>query len=145
MHTVNSALHTAADVWYNLGLELGVDPNRLDEISSRKNGSDKDNMRAMLKNWLQTSPSRTWTDICNALRDELVARNVLADAIERNYCSGGNSYNSHYAEVTTPVVPIQVERERPPPNTVSKVRLYIPYQVFYVANKFRNFRESPIG
>ncbi len=90
LDTVNSALHTAADVWSILGLRLRVYPDRLDEISSCKNG-DKDNMCAMLKHWLQTSPSRTWTDICNALRDELVARNVLADAIEREYCSGGNN------------------------------------------------------
>ncbi len=86
---VYSALLEAANNWYNFGLAMGITANKLDSINS--NNEDNDILlRKMLAHWLRSSTSRTWTDICNGLRDKLVGLILLAERIEREYCSEGN-------------------------------------------------------
>ncbi len=70
--------------WFNLGLALGIQVGTLKGIKSNES-NDQDRLREMLTHWLLSSPSRTWTDICNGLRSETVKLINLADKIEDKY------------------------------------------------------------
>ena len=84
LHEVFSQLLKAANEWYNLGLALDIEFDTLKEINSNES-TDKARLREMLTHWLLSSPSRTWSDICNGLRSETVQQNNLADKIEDKY------------------------------------------------------------
>ncbi len=88
LQEVFSALKSAAIKWFNLGLALGIKYDNLESIKSDNNGVT-DCLREMLAHWLRSSPSRTWTDICNGLRNGTVELIALADKIEEEHCSGG--------------------------------------------------------
>ncbi len=76
----------AAKDWFELGLALGIKNDTLDDIEKNPNkNSDRARLRAMLTHWLQSSPSRTWSDICNGLRSNTVKQDVLATTIEDKY------------------------------------------------------------
>ncbi len=82
MQEVVSQLKKAINVWFELGLALGIKVATLEDIECHTN-HNRDGLREMLTHWLRTSPSRTWSDICNGLRS--VEQNVLADTIEEKY------------------------------------------------------------
>ena len=84
LQDVFSSLIKAAKDWYNLGLALGIPVGTLRGIKSTENNI-QDRLREMLTNWLESSPYRTWSDICNGLRSETVQQNNLAEAIEEKY------------------------------------------------------------
>ncbi len=84
LQDIFSLLIKAAKDWFELGLTLGIKVNILEGIDSNKN-SDKARLREMLTHWLRSSPSRTWSDICNGLRSGTVQQDVLADIIEEKY------------------------------------------------------------
>ncbi len=84
LHEIFSQLIKAAKDWFELGLALGIQVDTLEGIDSNKN-SDKARLREMLAHWLRSSPSRTWSDICNGLRSDTVHQNVLADTIKEKY------------------------------------------------------------
>ena len=78
--TVKRFLFEAKRKWYNIGLELGVKDPILDEIQA-KHGTDYDAcLREMLQNWLRFNPNKpTWDRLANALKEQAVAENELAD------------------------------------------------------------------
>ncbi len=84
LQDIFSLLIKAAKDWFELGLALGIQVDILEGIDSNKN-SDKARLRDMLTHWLRSSPSRTWSDICNGLRSDTVQQDVLADIIEEKY------------------------------------------------------------
>ncbi len=81
LQDVFSLLIKATDDWYELGLALGIPVDTLEGIDSNKN-SNQDCLREMLTHWLRSSPSCTWSDICNGLRSDTVKQ---ADKIEDKY------------------------------------------------------------
>ncbi len=81
---VLSQLMDAINEWYNLGLALGVQVVTLRGIKSTENNI-QDCLREMLTHWLGSSSSRTWSDICNGLRSDIVKKYVLAEKIEQKY------------------------------------------------------------
>ena len=78
--TVKRFLYEAKRKWYNIGLELGVEDSMLDEIQAR-HGTDYDAcLREMLQIWLRFYPNKpTWGLLADALREQAVAENELAD------------------------------------------------------------------
>ncbi len=84
LQDVFSQLVEAAKDWFELGLALGIKVDILEGIDSNKN-SDRARLREMLTHWLRSSPSRTWSDICNGLRSATVKQINLADKIEKKY------------------------------------------------------------
>ncbi len=84
LQNVFSLLIKATNDWYELGLALGIQVDALEGIDSNRN-SDKARLREMLTHWLRSSPSRTWSDICNGLRSDTVKQINLADKIEEKY------------------------------------------------------------
>ncbi len=84
LQEVFKSLITVTNDWFDLGLALGIKHNTLVGIKSGES-SDKARLREMLTHWLQSSPSRTWSDICNGLRSETVQQDGLAKRIEDKY------------------------------------------------------------
>ena len=84
LQDVYSLLIKASKDWFDMGLALGIQIDILEGIDSNKN-SDKARLRDMLTHWLRSSPSRTWSDICNGLRSGTVQQGNLADTIEEKY------------------------------------------------------------
>ena len=78
------SLIKADNDWFELGLALGIQVDTLEGIESNKN-SDKARLHEMLTHWLRSSPSRTWSDICNGLRSGTVQQYILADTIKEAY------------------------------------------------------------
>ncbi len=74
----------AINVWFELGLALGIPVATLKDIESNEI-YNKNRLREMLTQWLESSPSRTWSDICNGLRSGTVRQDVLANTIEEKY------------------------------------------------------------
>lgn len=86
LQEVYTELLPAQNEWKNLGLALGITDYELGNIeSSQKN--NKTQLREMLAHWLKSF--RTWTDICNALREVTVQHNALAGQIQIKYCKTG--------------------------------------------------------
>ncbi len=81
LQNVFSSLIKADKDWFELGLALGIKVGTLEGIKSKEN-YDKARLREMLTHWLRSSPSRTWSDICNGLRSGTVQQDVLADTID---------------------------------------------------------------
>ena len=91
---VNRALWKARAKWKNIGRCIGVDEGTLDTIK----GKDGDCFGEMLKNWLRgvykpgekNSKPRTWHTLIEALRDEVVNEEAMADKIEKEKCPDTN-------------------------------------------------------
>ena len=84
LQDVFSQLVEATKDWFDMGLALGIKVDILEGIKSNEN-YDKARLREMLTHWLRSSPSRTWSDICNGLRSDTVQQGNLADKIEEKY------------------------------------------------------------
>ncbi|XP_064399904.1 uncharacterized protein LOC135346128 isoform X3 [Halichondria panicea] len=84
LQEVLSQLMEAINVWFELGLALGIPVATLENIKCHTN-HNKDGLIRMLTQWLESSPSRTWSDICNGLRSGTVRQDVLANTIEEKY------------------------------------------------------------
>ncbi len=96
LQDVYSLLIPAAKDWFDLGLALKIKVDTLEGIESNKD-TDKARLRGMLTHWLRSSPSRTWSDICNGLRSDTVQQTNLADTIEEKY-RGSVSISGHCSD-----------------------------------------------
>ena len=85
--TVKRFLYDVRRKWYNIGLELGVEHNKLDEIQD-KHGTDYDAcLREMLKIWLKFYPNKpTWGHLADALKEQAIDEKELADEGMVAYC-----------------------------------------------------------
>ena len=77
---VQRAAWDARSKWYNIGLELNIDPGTLDTIK-RDNDYCDDQFRALLTTWLKmvTEPKPTWEALAEALRSPTVGYEHLAE------------------------------------------------------------------
>ena len=80
--TVQKLLWPARSEWYNLGIALEVDLNKLANIKKSNLSNCDDCFNDMLKSCSETNTSITWTGVCEALRTSTVARNDVAEKIE---------------------------------------------------------------
>ncbi len=87
--SVYEKLIKAAVQWFNLGLELELSFDILNNISD-KHQNNQTCLREMIAARLKTGPPLTYSDICRSLRASTVARNDVAEAIEME-CTGMNS------------------------------------------------------
>ncbi len=85
LNSVYKNLIKAAGNWFDLGLDLGLDFDTLDNIS-QKHRDNETCLRDMLAARLKTGPL-TYSDICQSLRAPTVKRDAIADAIEEA-CTG---------------------------------------------------------
>ena len=85
--TVKRFLYDVRRKWYNIGLELGVEHDKLDIIQD-KNGTDYDAcLREMLKIWLKFYPNKpTWGQVADALMERAIDEKELADEGMVAYC-----------------------------------------------------------
>ena len=82
LRKVQRAAWDARAKWYNIGLELDIDPGTLDTIKGNCDNID-DRFRAMLTTWLKmVEPKPTWESLAEALRSPTVGYGHLADLIE---------------------------------------------------------------
>ena len=79
LRMVQRAAWDARAKWYNIGLELDIDPGTLDTIK-RDNDNSDDRFRAMLTTWLKmVNPKPTWEALAEALRSPTVGYEHLAE------------------------------------------------------------------
>ncbi len=85
LNSVYKNLIKAAGNWFNLGLDLGIGFDILNNISD-KHRDNENCLREMLAVRLKTS-TLTYSEICQSLRAPTVGRNDVAEAIEKE-CTG---------------------------------------------------------
>ena len=79
LRKVQRAAWDARAKWYNIGLELDIDPGTLDTIKGNNDNID-DRFRAMLTTWLKmVEPKPTWEALAEALRSPPVGYEHLAE------------------------------------------------------------------
>ena len=79
LRKVQRAAWDARAKWYNIGLEMDIDPGTLDTIK-RDNDNSDDRFRAMLMTWLKmVEPKPTWEALAEALRSPTVGYEHLAE------------------------------------------------------------------
>ena len=71
--------------WHAFGIQLGVKPDKLQELETHKTSPVRDYMREMLECWLQKSTSATMQDILNALRKPVLGEMRLSKELEKKY------------------------------------------------------------
>ncbi len=86
LNSVYKNLIKAAGNWFNLGLDLGLGFDILNNISSNKHQDNQTSLREMLAVRLKTA-TLTYSEICQSLRVSTVERNDVAEAIEEA-CTG---------------------------------------------------------
>ena len=78
---VQRAAWDSRDEWYNIGLELSIDPGTLDVIK-RDNTKTNDCFRAMLTTWLKmVQPKPTLAALAEALQSPTVGFGHLAEKV----------------------------------------------------------------
>jgi hypothetical protein len=82
LRAVQKSAWDARANWYNIGLELEIDPGTLDVIEGNNKDIDRQ-FRAMLMTWLKMAdPRPTWEALAEALRSPTVGCGHLADLIK---------------------------------------------------------------
>ena len=81
LRKVRGATWDARTEWYDIGLELGIHPAKLEEIK-KDYSLTKDQFRAMLTTWLKTvNPKPTLAALAEALRSPSVGHGHLAEQL----------------------------------------------------------------
>ncbi len=88
LNSVYEKLIEAAGNWFDLGLSLGLGHSTLSNIKDEHRDKNQTCLREMLAARLKTGPL-TYREICQSLRAPTVARNDVAEAIEKT-CTGMN-------------------------------------------------------
>ena len=73
---VRKFLFQAREKWYDIGVELDIDPSILDSIQDRYS-DPKDCLTEMIKEWLKSKP--TWSALGDALKEEAVDEVELSE------------------------------------------------------------------
>jgi hypothetical protein len=85
---IQNYLAKVTEKWIDIGVQLKLDPEYLENLKSSKKSPDKDNMRRMILTWLkgdETTP--TWSALCAALRAAAVNETEIADKVEEERLS----------------------------------------------------------
>lgn len=72
--------------WDNLGEALGLSHSVIEAIEADNPNNVKQCLKKMVDAWLERKGTQppSWTNLCKALRDPLVAHEDIASRIERN-------------------------------------------------------------
>ena len=73
--------------WIDLGVQLNLDPDYLDDLSKNQSSSDGDKLRQLLLTWLKGEKGGevpTWKELCRALRTPSLDEAAIAEVIECN-------------------------------------------------------------
>ena len=77
--SVQRAVWEGRASWYNLGVQLGLDPGTLDAIEQDKRGNPGHCLTEILKKWLSSPGLRpSWSSLARSLRALPVGREDLA-------------------------------------------------------------------
>ena len=80
---LNQVATKVTDKWKNLGLQLEIEPDKVETISKENQGDSLLCCAEMLEVWRNHgSPPYTWGTVINALRAEFVREIRLADELE---------------------------------------------------------------
>ena len=73
-----------SDNWEDIGILLGLDPERLDDIKTAENNKPQSCFREILKIWVtRVSPPPSWAAIAEAI--EVLGDQKLADQLRTKY------------------------------------------------------------
>lgn len=84
---VLSAIHSIRRRWYYIGLMLRISYNELDVIKGENTYNATDCLTEMLKQWLTSTASPTWSSLVQALSSAPVGEKRLAQEIREKYCN----------------------------------------------------------
>ena len=88
---VHEELIDVSSKWYNIGLQLSLQPGVLDRIKEHKDANSC--LCEMLKLWLKgVHPSPTWKLLIKALKSRSVSEADLAKRLKRKYCRKIGNY-----------------------------------------------------
>ena len=74
--------------WHNLGIMLEIDNGKLSKVKLDNAGNSNDSLREMLNIWLKkVDPKPSWSSMAEALDDDIVGEESLAEHIRKTYCS----------------------------------------------------------
>ena len=83
LKVLQEKLFDVSNKWYNIGLQLLLNADTLDNID----GSTQHCLREMLKKWLRkVNPYPTWKAVVDALKSVVVGEEKLAQQLEDLYC-----------------------------------------------------------
>lgn len=84
MAAVQNYLAEIKHKWIDVGIQLELDPVKLEQLGAKERSSDGDNLRRMLLDWLLgDDPLPSWSALCFALRTPAVNEIRIASVIER--------------------------------------------------------------
>ena len=83
MAVIQNYLAKTTSKWVDIGVQLELDPEYLENLRGRKKSSDNDNLRQMILTWLKGEGAEpTWRALCDALRAAAVDEAKIAKTIE---------------------------------------------------------------
>ena len=86
LSTVYAALRDARAKYYFIGLELGLDPNDLDNVHLQYRGDADESLRRVLQLFLRrASPPPMWNDLAKALESPGVGYGALAQKVRTEH------------------------------------------------------------
>ena len=87
LKVLQEKLFDVSNKWYNIGLQLLLNADTLDNIKSNCGSSTQDCLLEVLKKWLRrVNPYPTWKAIIDALKSIVVGEGNLAQKLEDEYC-----------------------------------------------------------
>ena len=87
METLFRELHPVCASWYNIGIQLDINPCHLNTIRINHYGNPSESMLAMVIFWLNNFiDPPTWKAVVTALRSPPVNRMDVAAQLESKYC-----------------------------------------------------------
>ena len=90
-------LSTKSSKWYNIGVQLKVDKDQLDNIQI-KCSDPKDQLREMIDERLKKVTPLTWSDLAAALRSKTIGEERLAAEIEKKHGISSNQPETQHSE-----------------------------------------------
>ena len=92
LKVLHEKLFDVSNKWYNIGLQLLLNADTLDNIKSNCGSSTQDCLLEVLKKWLRrVNPYPTWKTIVDALKSIVVGEEKLAQKLEDEYCKQDNT------------------------------------------------------
>ena len=93
LNDVLTETESASSQWFNLGLALGLNYDKLSDIE-QKNKDNQVCLREMLSSCLHLN-NLSWASLCSRLEHPTVRRRDVASTIHEKYLLGGQNTSSH--------------------------------------------------
>ena len=78
-------LNPITSKWHSFGLQLSVDPNKLNQFEAYRPANVRERLREMLECWLQKYTPATIQNILYALETDSLGEKTLANTLEERY------------------------------------------------------------